>query len=297
MATAAATVAIKMPKSNPVHGSSFRGCYCSWKKPDTWPVAEDLDTTLPWCEYLRQKIVAQHADTDHVWNGDPYRIRGTDDIQKCSDKVVALRMSLQQHVPGFKDQSDRPNFSVARHHFPQALLECHRVWNMKATTRFLSREQAELVAQKDQFGSGRFKENCNKVSKLLAKAGRSPSNPEDENKFIQAPVVTKIEVEDFRKAVASAKDPKGPLKRSFLELCNGDDFLTVKQKEKLFDELVDKTKNSRGGAVVKRFKSDTTGRGAKSENSIAFRSEIKALAKKGRGSKKGTVLKSEGASK
>jgi hypothetical protein len=102
--------------------------------------------------------------------------------------------------------------------------------------------------------------------------------------------------ETLKKAVASAKDPKGPLKRSFLELCKGDDFLTVKQKEKLFDELVDKTKNSRGGAVIKRFKSDTTGRGAKSENSIAFRSEIKALAKKGRGSGKGKVVKGEGTS-
>jgi hypothetical protein len=48
---------------------------------------------------------------------------------------------------------------------------------------------------------------------------------------------------------------------------------------------------------LRDFKSNTTGRGAKSENSIAFRSEIKALAKKGRGSKKGMVLKSEGASK
>jgi hypothetical protein len=102
-------------------------------------------------------------------------------------------MSLQQHVPGFEDQSDRPNFSVARHHFLQALLECRRVWNMKATTRFLScREQAELVVQKDQLDSGRFKENCYKISKLLAKAGRSPSNPADKNKFIQAPLKSRI---------------------------------------------------------------------------------------------------------
>ena len=33
--------------------------------------------------------------------------------------------------------------------------------------------------------------------------------------------------------------------------------------------------------MVKRFRSNTTGRGAKSENSIAFCSEIKALCKKG----------------
>jgi hypothetical protein len=90
---------------------------------------------------------------------------------------------------------------------------------------------------------------------------------------------------------------KGPLKRSFLELCHDNDRLTVKQKGKLFDELVDKTKNSRGGAVIKRFKSNTTGRGAKSENSIAFRLEIRALAKKGRGSTKRKVLKSRGGPK
>ena len=91
----------------------------------------------------------------------------------------------------------------------------------------------------------------------------------------------------MREAVASAKDPKGLLKQSFLELCNDNDLLTVKQKGKLFDDIVDKTKNARGGAVISRFRSNTTGRGAQSENSIAFRSEIKALAKKGRGSAKG----------
>jgi hypothetical protein len=100
--------------------------------------------------------------------------------------------------------------------------------------------------------------------------------------------------ETLKKAVASAKDTKGPLQRSFLELCNDNDRLTVKQKEKLFNELVDKTKNSRGGAVIRRFKSNTTGRGAKKENAIAFRLEIQALAKRDRGSTKGKVLKSEG---
>ena len=45
---------------------------------------------------------------------------------------------------------------------------------------------------------------------------------------------------------------------------------------------------------MKRFRSNTTGRGAQqSENSIAFRSEIKAPAKKGRGSAKGEEIKSE----
>ena len=81
--------------------------------------------------------------------------------------------------------------------------------------------------------------------------------------------------------MASAKDSKGSLKQSFLELCNDNDLLTVKQKGKLFDDIVDKTKNARGGAVINRFRSNTTGRGAQSENSIAFRSEIKELTKKG----------------
>jgi hypothetical protein len=99
--------------------------------------------------------------------------------------------------------------------------------------------------------------------------------------------------ETLRIAVASAKETRGPLKRSFLELCKDNNGLTLKQKEKLFDELVDKTKNSRGGVVIKRFKSDTTGRGAKSENSIAFRSEIKALAKRDRSGMKRKVRKSE----
>jgi hypothetical protein len=36
--------------------------------------------------------------------------------------------------------------------------------------------------------------------------------------------------ETMKKAVAAAKDTKGPLKRSFLELCNDNDCLTVKQK-------------------------------------------------------------------
>jgi hypothetical protein len=159
------------------NNSEQSGCMCSWKKPDTWPAAKDLDRTLPWCEHLWQKT-AQNADTDHVWDGNPCRIMGKEDIQKCSGEVVALRMAFQQHVPGFEFQSDRPNFTTARHHFPPALLECGKLWNMKTSTTFLTKKQAELVAQKDLFGSGRFKENCNKVSKLLAKAGRSLSNPE-----------------------------------------------------------------------------------------------------------------------
>jgi hypothetical protein len=59
--------------------------------------------------------------------------------------------------------------------------------------------------------------------------------------------------ETLKKTVASAKDPKGPLKQTFLELCKDNDCFTLKQKGKLFDELVDKTKNSRGGAVIRRY--------------------------------------------
>jgi hypothetical protein len=198
MAKAAATVSVDKSKSNPFNGSSNQRCMCSWKKPDTWPVAADLETKLPWCEYLRQ-IIAQHADDDDVWNGDPYKVTGKRDIKQCSDKVVALRMSLQHHVPGFKDKSDHPHFIVARHHSPRALLEWRLAWNIKSGTTFLSKEQAASITKKDLFGSRRFTENCNKVSNLLAKARRSPSTPADGNKFIQAPVATKIEVEEIVK--------------------------------------------------------------------------------------------------
>jgi hypothetical protein len=45
-------------------------------------------------------------------------------------------------------------------------------------------------------------ENCNKVSKLLEKAGRrSISKSSDGNKFVQAPVATKTEVKDFVKTL------------------------------------------------------------------------------------------------
>jgi hypothetical protein len=42
---------------------------------------------------------------------------------------------------------------------------------MKATTRFLSREQAELVAQKDQFGSGRSKKVATRFPNFLQRQG------------------------------------------------------------------------------------------------------------------------------
>ena len=175
----AATMDVKKPKSNPFHGSSYERCMCSWKKPDAWPIISDLETDLPWCEYLRQKT-AQHADADHVWNGDTHKIKGMRDIEDCSDKVIALRMSLQHHVPGFKEKSVFPHFVVARHHFPQALLECRPALKIKIATTFLSKGQAELVAKKD-YGKGRITESCNLVSKLLAKAGRSPLKPADAN--------------------------------------------------------------------------------------------------------------------
>jgi hypothetical protein len=109
-------------------------------------------------------------------------------------------------------------------------------------------------------------------------------------------ILNKNSGETLKMTVALAKDPKGPLKQSFLELCKDNDCLTVKHKGKLFDELVDKTKNSREGTVIKSYRTETTDRGAQSETSITFRSEIKALAKKGRGSAKAKVMKSEDAS-
>jgi hypothetical protein len=117
-----------------------------------------------------------------------------------SNKMVTLRMSIQQHVPGFKDKRDYPNFVIARRHFPRVLLECRAAWKIKAGTTFLSTVQAELlITKRDIFGSGRFKENCNKVSRLLAKAGRSNIESSDGNKFVQAPVVTKSRVEELVK--------------------------------------------------------------------------------------------------
>ena len=124
---------------------------CSWKKLDAWPVTSDLETELPWCKYLRQKT-AQHADNDHVWNGDTHKIKGMRDVEHCSDKVIALQMSLQHHVPGFKGNSDLPHFVVARHQFPhqfpQTLLECRPALKVKYATTFLSKGQAELAAKK-----------------------------------------------------------------------------------------------------------------------------------------------------
>ena len=92
MTTPAASVAIKKPKSksNPLDGSTYKRCMCSWKKPDTWPVTADLETQLPWCVYLLQ-TVAQHADSDDVWHGVPYRFVAKDDIKQSSEKIIALR--------------------------------------------------------------------------------------------------------------------------------------------------------------------------------------------------------------
>jgi hypothetical protein len=93
-------------------------CGCSWKKPDTWPITADLETQLPWCEYLLQTVV-QHDNSDNVWHGVPYRFVAKDDIKQSSEtKMIALKMSFQQHVLGFEDKSDQPNFIIARHNFP-----------------------------------------------------------------------------------------------------------------------------------------------------------------------------------
>jgi hypothetical protein len=48
------------------------------------------------------------------------------------------------------------------------------------------------------------------------------------------------------------------LEAIFLKLCRDNNCLTVKEKEKLFDELADKTKNSRVGTVISRDFDDPT---------------------------------------
>jgi hypothetical protein len=79
------------------------------------------------------------------------------------------------------------------------LLECQAAWKIKAGTNFLSNGQAQLIAERDHFGSARFKETCNKLSTLLEKAGRSTLKSSDANKFVQAPVALKIESEEYVK--------------------------------------------------------------------------------------------------
>jgi hypothetical protein len=132
-----------------------------------------------------------------VWSS--VQVSGKNDAKQSSEKMVALRMAIQHHVPGFEDKSHRLEFIIARNHFPQALLECRAAWKIKAGTTFLSTEQAQLIAERDHFGSARFKETCNKVSTLLEKAGRSTLKSSDANKFVQAPVASKIEVEEYVK--------------------------------------------------------------------------------------------------
>jgi hypothetical protein len=68
-------------------------------------------------------------------------------------------------------------------------------------------------------------------------------------------------------------------------------------KEAIIDALLEVEGKADLDKSIKRFKSNTTGRGAKSENGIAFRLEIQALAKRDRGSTKGKVLKSKGGQK
>jgi hypothetical protein len=126
MSTAAATVAIKKAKfkSKLFHGSSNHGCMCSWKKLETWPATADLDTELPWYKNLSQKV-AQHADSNDIWFGVPYRFLAKDDIRKqSSERMVSFRMSIQQHGPRFEDSSDCPYFIISRHHFPPVFVIC-----------------------------------------------------------------------------------------------------------------------------------------------------------------------------
>ena len=122
MSTAAATVAIKKPKSksNLFHGSSDHECMCSWKKPKTWPATADLDTKLPWCEYIWQKV-AQHADSNDVWFGVPYRFVAKD-INQSSEKTVALRMSIQKYL-------DLKTKAIIHTSSSRDIISLERCWN------------------------------------------------------------------------------------------------------------------------------------------------------------------------
>jgi hypothetical protein len=90
---------------------------CSWKKPWNWPAPADLATRLPWCNYIFQKIT-QHANSDGVWCGVLHRFLAKNDIKQSTKKMVALRMAIQHHVPGFEDKNDHPEFIIGRQHFP-----------------------------------------------------------------------------------------------------------------------------------------------------------------------------------
>jgi hypothetical protein len=98
MSTVAATVAIKKPalKSKLFHASLNNRCMCSWKKLETWPAIKVTYMELPRCEYLWQKV-AQHADSNDVWLGLPCRF-----LANGADKMVVLRMSIQQHALNLK---------------------------------------------------------------------------------------------------------------------------------------------------------------------------------------------------
>jgi hypothetical protein len=70
----------------------------------------------------------------------------------------------QEHVHGFEDNNDYPKFIIRRHN-------ATRLGKLRLGTTCISKEQAELIAARDYFGSRRFIDISNKVSKLLAKRG------------------------------------------------------------------------------------------------------------------------------
>jgi hypothetical protein len=45
----------------------------------SWPATADLDTRLPWCKYIFQKITQHDANSNNVWWGVPYRFLAKND--------------------------------------------------------------------------------------------------------------------------------------------------------------------------------------------------------------------------
>jgi hypothetical protein len=82
-----------------------------------------------------------------------------------------------------------------------------------------------------------------------------------------------------KKAEAAVKKDKD-LKVNFLILCKDTHELTERRKTKLLYAITDKVLNSRLGTAIKRYRSITTGRGSKLENSVAFRSDLKSVSGK-----------------
>jgi hypothetical protein len=88
---------------------------------------------------------------------------------------------------------------------------------------------------------------------------------------------TKEKGNDMAKEAEKSVLENKELARVFLEISKDTSNLTEKQKMKVFNKMVDKTTNARVGDALQQHKSNTTSRGAKSENSVAFRTNLKAI--------------------